>query len=104
MAHNSSSIPPFANSLTLDQLQDWKLEGAKAGLSEVVRLAQEQAPQRIIVQGEDAVVVISAKEFMKLLPLLEQPNLHTLLSQSPLSRLDLEPARLQSVVRDQRKI
>jgi antitoxin Phd len=70
MAPNSSAIPPFANSLTLDQLQDWKLEDAKAGLSEVVRLAQEQAPQKITVLGKDAVVVISAKEFMKLSPSL----------------------------------
>ncbi len=100
MALNSSSIPLSANYLTLDQLQDWKLEDAEVGLSEVVRLAQEQAPQRITVQGKDAVVVISAKEFMKLSPLLEQPNLHVLLSQSPLSRLSLEPASLQSLVRD----
>lgn len=100
MALNSSSIPLSANYLTLDQLQDWKLEDAEVGLSEVVRLAQEQAPQRITVQGKDSVVVISAKEFMKLSPLLEQPNLHVLLSQSPLSRLNLEPASLQSLVRD----
>ncbi len=75
-----------SNTSPLDRYQDWKLEDAKARFSEVVRLAQEQAPQRITVRGEDAVVIISAQEFAKLLPLL-QPSLHTLLSQSPLSRL-----------------
>jgi hypothetical protein len=47
-----------------------------------VRLARDEAPQRITVQGEDAVVTLSAKDFAKLLPLLEQPSLHQLLSGS----------------------
>jgi prevent-host-death family protein len=76
------------------------LEDAKARFSEVVRLAREQTPQRITVRGQDAVVVISAQDFARLLPLLEQPNLHALLSQSPLSRLDFEQASIQATVRD----
>jgi prevent-host-death family protein len=72
----------------LNELQTWKLEDAKARFSEVVRLAREHQPQRITVQGQDAVVVISTEEFAKLLPLVQQPNLHTLLSQSPLCHLD----------------
>lgn len=93
----TASTPPSP----LDRYPDWKLEDAKARFSEVVRLAREQTPQRITVRGEDAVVIISAQEFTKLLPLLEQPSLHALLSQSPLSQLDFEqPSGIQSPVRD----
>jgi antitoxin Phd len=88
------------NSSTLDRYPNWKLEDAKARFSEVVRLAREEVPQRITVRGEDAVVIISAQEFAKLLPLLEQPSLHALLSQSPLSRLEIEQSSTQSPVRD----
>lgn len=85
----------------LDRYPNWKLEDAKARLSEVVRLAREQTPQRITVRGEDAVVIISAQDFAKLLPLLEQPSLHALLSQSPLSQLDFSPSPgVQSPVRN----
>ena len=85
----TASPPP--NHSPLDRYPNWKLEDAKARFSEVVRLAREQLPQRITVRGEDAVVIMSAQEFAKLLPLLEQPSLHALLSQSPLSRLDFDP-------------
>jgi antitoxin Phd len=84
----------------LDQYPHWKLEDAKARFSEIVRLAREQVPQLITVRGEDAVVIISAQEFTKLLPLMQQPSLHGLLSQSPLSRLDFESSSIQSPVRD----
>lgn len=84
----------------LTDLKIWKLEDAKARLSEVVRLARDTAPQRITVRGEDAVVVLSAKDFAKVLPLLQQPNLHLLLAQSPLNRLEFEPSRMPAPVRD----
>jgi antitoxin Phd len=93
-----SSLP--SNPSALDSYPNWKLEDAKARFSEVVRLAREQTPQRITVRGEDAVVIISAQEFAKLLPLLEQPNLHALLSQSPLSHLDFEQSSVQPAVRN----
>jgi antitoxin Phd len=93
-------MPPSPNSSSLDRYPNWKLEDAKARFSEVVRLAREHTPQRITVRGEDAVVIISAQEFAKLLPLLEQPSLHALLSQSPLSQIDFDPKRIQSPVRD----
>ena len=83
-----------------EQLKGWKLEEAKAKLSELVRLARDSAPQRITVRGEDAVVVLSAKDFAKLLPLLKQPSLHGLLSQSPLNRLEFEQKSEQLPVRN----
>lgn len=96
-----SKNPASKDVSSLTDLKVWKLEDAKARLSEVVRLARDQEPQRITVRGEDAVVVLSAKEFAKLLPLMAQPNLHVLLSQSPLSRLDFEqPGGVRSPVRE----
>lgn len=65
-----------------------------------MRLARDSEPQRITVRGKDAVVMLSAQTFAKLLPLLAEPNLHHLLSQSPLSRLDFEPSRMESPVRE----
>ncbi|MEM8501853.1 MAG: type II toxin-antitoxin system Phd/YefM family antitoxin [Cyanobacteria bacterium P01_D01_bin.1] len=85
---------------SLENLHVWKLEDAKARFSEVVRLARDNEPQRVTVRGEDAVVILSAKTFAKLLPLMTQPSIHALLSQSPLSRLDFEQSSIQSPVRD----
>lgn len=96
-----TSSPPPHHPSSLDRYPNWKLEDAKARFSEVVRLAREQTPQRITVRGEDAAVIMSAQAFAKLLPLLEQPSLHALLSQSPLSRLELEqPTGIPAPIRD----
>jgi antitoxin Phd len=46
----------------------WTLQDAKARFSEVVRQAREEGPQRVTVRGQDAVVVIAADEFERLLP------------------------------------
>ena len=98
----TSFAVPSDNSATqgLDSLQTWKLEDAKARFSEVVRLAQNVNPQLVTVRGKEAVVVLSAGEFAKLLPLMAQPNIHELLSQSPLNRLDFEQSSVQSPVRE----
>lgn len=84
----------------LDRFPSWKLEDAKARLSELVRQARDSKPQRISVRGQEAVIVLSAKDFANLLPLLEQPSLHGLLSESPLSRLEIAPEETRSPVRD----
>lgn len=75
-------------SLTLEGLHDWELEDAKAKFSEVVNLARNGDPQRITVRGEDSVVILSAKDFKTLISWQKQPSLHTLLSNSPLNRLE----------------
>lgn len=41
----------------------WKMETAKARLSEVVRQAQVQGPQRISIRGEAAAVVLSQDDY-----------------------------------------
>jgi prevent-host-death family protein len=84
----------------LKQLPAWKLEDAKARLSELVRLAREQGPQRVTVYGRDAVVVLSAEDYARVAPLREQPSLHGLLASSPLRDLEIRPARERSPVRE----
>ncbi len=46
----------------------WKLQDAKARFSELVRRAQTEGPQRVTVRGHDAVMVIAADEWQRLLP------------------------------------
>ena len=74
----------------------WKLGEAKARFSEVVRLAAEGRPQRVTVRGRSAVVVVAGDEFDRLRARNAAPNLHDLLSRSPLAGLDFggEPVRV----------
>jgi len=95
-----STISASTISASLENFHGWNIEDAEACFSEVVRLARDSEPQRVTVRGEDAVVIISARTFAKLLPLIEQPSLHTLLSESPLSRLDFEQPSIHSPTRD----
>jgi antitoxin Phd len=44
----------------------WKLEAAKARLSEVVRQAAEHGPQTITVRGREAAVLVSADDYRRL--------------------------------------
>jgi len=44
----------------------WKLETAKARLSEVVRQAKEEGPQTITVRGAGAAVVLSVDDYRRL--------------------------------------
>lgn len=99
MSANSMS-PKNKAIVQINNLKTWKLEDAKSRFSEVVRLAKQTEPQRITVRGEDAVVIVSSQLFEKLMPLLVQPSLHELLSQSPLSKLDFETISVESPVRD----
>lgn len=78
----------------------WKLQDAKSHFSAVVRDAQVKGPQRVTVHGKDAVVVVAAEEFDRLVATVEQPSLHTLLSKSPLSKLDFGVEGVRSPVRD----
>lgn len=78
----------------------WKLGEAKARLSEVVRLAVAGQPQRVTVNGRDAVVVVAARDFDRLQAPSGAPSLHDLLSRSPLSRLEFEQGAIVGPVRN----
>jgi len=89
---------PFA---ALSRYRDWQLHEAKAHLSNLVRRAREEGPQRITVYGEDAVVVVSAAEFAQMLaPARPRRSLHALLSESPLRDLEFGADGERSPVRD----
>jgi antitoxin Phd len=46
----------------------WKLEDAKAKFSELVRRANAAGPQHVTVRGQEEAVVISARDYRKLVP------------------------------------
>lgn len=68
-------------------LPAWKLEDAKARLSEVVRLAREKGPQRVTVHGQDAVVILSASDYARLAP-AANVSLAALFGSGPFAALD----------------
>ena len=78
-------------------MSTWKLEDAKNRFSEVVRLALAEGPQRVTRSGRDAVVVLSAAEYERLVA--APVNLVDFLAASPLAavlaeeQLDLERPR-----------
>ncbi len=79
----------------------WRLEEAKARLSEVVRLARESGPQHVTVRGQEAAVIISAEDYARLAPAAAAPSLAALFGTGPFARLEtFEPEREQAPVRD----
>jgi prevent-host-death family protein len=49
-------------------MERWKLEDAKARLSEVVRLAATNGPQLVTIRGKEAAVILAPEEYKQLLP------------------------------------
>ena len=85
---------------TTTLLKRWKLEDAKARFSELVRQARESGPQRVTVRRKDAVVVVSAEEYDRLVARAEQKTLSSLLADSPLRDLDFGEGGVKSPVRE----
>jgi len=52
----------------IGKLKPWKLEDAKARLSEVVRLAATAGPQLVTVRGKEAAVILAPEQYRQLLP------------------------------------
>jgi antitoxin Phd len=92
---DKTSEQPFS---LLSSFKGWKLEDAKSRFSELVKRAREE-PQRVTVHGRDAVMVVDAELFAKMLPANSQTSLHQLLSESPLARLDFESKGVRPPVR-----
>ncbi len=69
----------------------WQLQEAKNKLSEVVEKAIQDGPQRITKWGEDAAVVVSAKDFDRMKR--GKQSLAEFLRSSPLRELDLDRAK-----------
>jgi prevent-host-death family protein len=78
----------------------WRLQDAKARLSEVVRQAQRKGPQRVTVHGRDAVVVVRAEDFDRMQRPVSGRDVVAALASSPLSDVNFERVTVKSPVRD----
>ena len=97
---NLAEFPRQTRQAGSTRFHGWKLGEAKANFSRVVRLAASGQPQRVTVRGKDAVVIVAADEFERLLARAASDSLHELLSQSPLNRLELNDEGVRSPVRE----
>ena len=78
----------------------WRLQEAKARLSEVVRQAQNHGPQRVTLHGRDAVVVVRADEFDRMRRPVSGLDIVSALASSPLAEVNFERLTVKSPVRD----
>ena len=76
----------------------WKLEDAKNQFSRLVREALAGKPQRVTRGGRDAVVVLAAAEYERLLR--PERGLVEFLDASPLAHVDLDLERPRDSGRD----
>lgn len=77
---------------------NWQLQEAKARLSEVIKKAAKEGPQKITVHGEPTAIVISNEEYER----LKQPkgSFVKFMRSSPLYGLELNLKREQTLNRD----
>jgi prevent-host-death family protein len=73
-------------------MRKWQLQDAKNRLSEVVRKASDEGPQVITLRGDDAVVVVAADEYARLVR-KNRGTLADFFRKSPLGGLPLDLAR-----------
>jgi len=78
--------------MTKGMPQAWTLQDAKAQFSEVVRRAMEAGPQFVTRSGDEAVVVVSARDYSRLAGHSNQ-SLAGFLAASPLASVTLEIVR-----------
>ena len=82
-------------------LPSWRLQTAKARLSEVFRLARTEGPQLITRRGKDGVVMIPVEQFDLLVTRSRQPeNLVQFFRESPLAGVNLDLLRDKDSGRD----
>jgi len=77
----------------LDPAATWKLEDAKARLSEVVRRANAEGPQAVTVRGRRAVVIVDAADYERLAGVEPPVGLVDFLESLDLEGLDLDRQR-----------
>ena len=76
----------------------WQLQEAKARLSELVKRAAKEGPQKITVHGAPAVVVISTRDYERMKGRRE--SFVQFMRRSPLYGLKLNLRRIQTLTRD----
>ncbi len=67
-AKHSVTHSPAVTAPPAASMERWKLEDAKARLSEVVRRAGTAGPQLVTVRGREAAVILAPEEYKRLLP------------------------------------
>jgi antitoxin Phd len=67
---------------------DWQLQDAKANLSQVVNKALEEGPQRITRHGRAAAVLVSERDFERLVA-RKRDSLVDFFARSPLGELEI---------------
>ncbi|MBU0623139.1 MAG: type II toxin-antitoxin system Phd/YefM family antitoxin [Gammaproteobacteria bacterium] len=78
-------------------MKTWQLQEAKGKFSEVVKSAQSKGPQNITVHGEPVAVLISRRDYLKLIN--PKPSFVELMRSSPLVGSDLNITRDQTPTR-----
>lgn len=78
-------------------MKTWQLQEAKGKFSEVVKSAQSKGPQNITVHGEPVAVLISRRDYLKLIN--PKPSFVELMRSSPLVGSDLKITREQTATR-----
>ena len=79
-------------------MNTWQLQTAKARLSEVIKKATKEGPQRITVHGQQTAVVISSEEYER----IKHPrgSFAALMRRSPLYGVELDLRRKQTLTRE----
>ena len=78
----------------------WRLQDAKARLSEVVREAEAHGPQRVTLHGRDAVVVVRAEEFDRMQRPVSGRDIVKALRAGPLADVEFERLSVAPPVRN----
>lgn len=79
----------------------WQIEDAKSHLEQLIEQTHEKGPQWIRINGEDAVVVLSAEDYQRLS--LHQENLAEFLLRSPLRNSGFELSHHEEIGRSRKR-
>jgi antitoxin Phd len=84
-----------------DEKKRWQLQTAKARFCELFRKAHSEGPQWVTKQGKEAVVVLPAEDFERLMARAKQPSsLVEFFAQSPLAEIEIDLERKPDYGRD----
>ena len=76
----------------------WQLQEAKNKFSQLVEKAQYEGPQFATKHGKESVVVLSVKEYQKLVQ--PKSDLFHFIQKSPLSKTDIDIKRDKNISRE----
>ncbi|PIX53560.1 MAG: type II toxin-antitoxin system prevent-host-death family antitoxin [Zetaproteobacteria bacterium CG_4_10_14_3_um_filter_54_28] len=76
----------------------WQLQDAKARLSELIKSAQHDGPQRVTVRGKPTAVIISVEAFESMRKF--RPSFVEMMRSSPLVGEEIVIERSDSLTRD----